>query len=353
MIDFFASLHFSQPLWLYALPFTLALLAWGLWRRPDTLRSPASFFAGMAQYAYRHPQIDTLRTLGQGRAQQHRSRLWLGRFLIWAVLLLLLQVSLAQPYRLGRQLPQPQPYRDILFIVDTSVSMMLRDYLVAGKRVDRMHMLKDVLRHFVRALQGNRIGLITFSEQAYYFVPLTNDYALLEYQLQRLEPAVLTGRGSDVSRALLYSLRHVQPDSGQAQTDKPVLVLISGVHRPAREIDPRAAAAFLAAQGLRVHTIAIGAGSYAAEEEDSRTLIYHPASFALLEGIAQAGAGRFFWARDQASLNDALAVIKQAEQRTVDSEAQFIQQALYHWPLLAALLWLSLWQVLPLLRWRR
>lgn len=353
MSGVFANLQVTQPLWLYLLPLTLAVLAWVLWRRPDALCSLASLFAGIAQYAYRHPHIETLRSLHEGRAQQHKTRLWFGRFLIWGVLLLLLQVSLAQPYRLGRQLPQPQPYRDILFIVDTSVSMMLRDYLVAGERVDRMSMLKDVLRHFVRALEGNRIGLITFSEQAYYFVPLTNDYALLEYQLQRLEPAMLTGRGSDVSRALLYSLRHAVPDAAQDDTEQPVLVLISDVHRPARDIDPRAAAAYLAAQGLRVHTIAIGAGSYAAEEENSRTLIYHPASFALLEDIAQAGTGRFFWAKDQSSLNDALAVIRQAEQHQVDKEPQFIRQPLYHWPLLAALLWLCLWQVLPLLRWQR
>lgn len=353
MSEFIASLYFARPLWLYLLPLTLAVLAWMLWRRPNALRSPASLFAGVAQSAYRHPQIETLRKLEQGQAQQSKARHWILRLAVWGVLLLLLQVTLAQPYRLGRQLPEPQAYRDILFIVDTSVSMMLRDYLVGGERTDRMSMLKDVLRHFVRALHGNRIGLIAFSEQAYNFVPMTNDYALLEYQLQRLEPALLTGRGSDVSHALLYSLRYALPAKAQEEMEKPVLVLISGVHRPARDIDPRAAAAYLAAQGLRVHTIAIGAGSYAAQEENGRSLIYHPASFELLEGIAKDGQGRFFWAQDQASLNEALAVINQGEQRKVDSEPQFIRLPLYHWPLLAALLWFGLWQVLPLWRWRR
>lgn len=353
MRELLSHVQFAQPLWLALLPLSLAGLALLLWRWPQALHSPATLFTGLARYAYRHPQLAVLQQLQQGRAQQLKTRRWFTRFLVWGVLLLLLQVTLAQPYRLGRQLPEPQSYRDILFIVDTSVSMMLRDYLVGGERTDRMHMLKDVMRHFVRALHGNRIGIITFSEQAYYYVPLTNDYALLEYQIQRLEPAMLTGRGSDVSHALLYSLRHALPAQAAAEVDEPVLVLISGVHRPARDIDPRAAAAYLAVRDLRVHTIAIGAGSYAAREENGRSLIYHPASFDLLEAVAREGQGQFFWARDQASLNEALAVINQGEQRQIESEPRFTERPLYHWPLLAALLWLSLWQVLPLTRWRR
>ncbi len=351
MTDFFSAIHFNQLLWLYTLPVSLLLLAWLLWRWPNSLGSMASLFSGMAQHIYRHPQLAQLYLVAQGRVQQHKAHGWVRRFITYAVLLVLMHVTLAQPYRLGQQLPEPQRHRDILFIVDTSVSMVLRDYLVAGQRTTRMHMLKEVLRHFVRGLQGNRIGLITFSEQAYYYVPLTNDYTLLEYQIQRLQSAVLTGRSSDVSRALLYSLRWAAPETA-ARDNNPVLVLISDVNRPARDIDPRAAATYLAEKKLRLHAIAIGAGSYAAEEQDSVSLIYHPASFSLLEEIAAAGRGRFFWARDQAALNDALKVINQAEQREIDSEPEFIQHPLYGWPLLAALTWLSLWQALPLLRWR-
>lgn len=351
MADFLSAVHFSQPLWLYTLPVSLLLLAWLLWRWPNILRSMASLFSRMAQHVYRHPQLVQLQLVAQGSVQQHKTRGLFSRFAAYAVLLVLMHVTLAQPYRLGQQLPEPQRYRDILFIVDTSVSMVLRDYLVAGQRTTRMHMLKDVLRHFVKGMQGNRIGLITFSEQAYYYVPLTNDYALLEYQIQRLESAVLTGRSSDVSKALLYSLRWAGPDKA-AGNNNLVLVLISSVNRPARDIDPRAAAVYLSEKNLRVHTIAIGAGSYAAEEQGSLSLIYHPASFSLLEEIAAAGRGRFFWAKDQAALNDALKIINQGEKREIASEPEFVHYPLYGWPLLAALIWLSLWQTLPLLRWR-
>lgn len=347
------NIHFTYPVWLYLLPVTLLALAVGLWRWPNLLSAPSSLLAGVTRHTYRHPQFAQLKMLSALHPAQRPLRHWLIRFLGYAVLFSLMHISLAQPYHLGKQLPYPQQHRDILFIVDTSVSMVLRDYQIGAQRVDRISMLKDVMQHFVKALQGNRIGIIAFSEQAYYYTPLTQDYALLQHQIQRLQPAVLTGRTSDITRALLYSLRWAMPEENSAELERPVLVLISAAQRPDRTIDPRAAAAYLAANKIRVHTIAIGSGSQIDEQQDNQSLVYQPTSFYLLQGIAEAGQGRFFWAKDKDSLDNALKVINQGERRRVDSEPEFIRRPLYMWPLLSALLWLSLWQGLALFKGRR
>jgi Ca-activated chloride channel family protein len=341
---------FTYPLWLYVIPACLLVLAVFLWRWPQGLAPLSVFVTNMAHRVYRHTEARQLHALQERGTGPAANRQRLLRFVSYGVLLSLFCIALAQPYRLGKRLPEPQRHRDILFLVDTSLSMILRDYIVAGQRTDRMSMLKDVLRHFIEALHGNRIGLIVFSEQPYYYVPLTNDYALLQFQLQRLQAATLTGRSSDISRALLYSLRWTQDGADTKDAVKPVLVLITDANRTARHIDPRAAAAFIAQHQLRVHTIAIGAGSYAGAEQGLPTLVYHPASFYLLENIAKAGHGEFFWAKDQDSLQQALHAINQSEMRKVTSEPEFIRHPLYHWPLLGALLWLSGWQLLVLLR---
>lgn len=336
----------TQPLWLYAIPLCLIVLAWLLWRWPGSLASPTTLLLKLMQRAYRHPQYARLLALHQSAQGQHAIRHGLMRFFAYAVLLSLLCLTLAQPYRLGKRLPAPEKHRDIIFIVDTSLDMLLRDYVVAGQRTTRMAMLKDVLREFIHALHGNRIGLIVFSEQPYYYVPLTNDYALLQFQLQRLQAAVLTGRSTDISRALLYSLRWVDNVKQDVAGPKPLLVLISDANRTARHIDPRAAAAYIAQRHIQMHTIAIGAGSYAAQDKTHQSLIYHPASFYLLQGIARAGNGKFFWAKDQASLQQALQTINAAALRATPAQPQYLQQPLYMWPLLLALAWLSLWQAL-------
>jgi Ca-activated chloride channel family protein len=330
----------------------LILLAWMLWRWPGSMASLSSLVLNLARRAYRHPQYAQLRKLQQTELAQHATRDGLARFASYAVLLSLLFISLSQPYRMGKRLPLPEQHRDIVFVVDTSLNMILRDYVVAGQRVERMSMLKSVLQQFIQALHGNRIGIIAFSEQPYYVVPLTNDYALLQFQLQRLQAAVLTGRTSDISRALLYTLNQIDANPQADDGPKPVVVLISDANRTARHIDPRAAAQYLAQRDIHVHSIAIGAGSYAGADTQHQSLIYHPASFDLLESIAKAGKGQFFWARDLDSLQQALHAINAAELRQTKAQPQFIQHPLYMWPLALALLWLSLWQGLSLLRWR-
>jgi len=352
MLAWLSQWHFAQPLWWYAIPVCLLLLALVLWRWPQALASPSALLLYLSRRAYRHPQFSELMALHRLKQGSQAARHWRVQFFGYAVLLSLLLTALAQPYRLGKRLPEPEHHRDIVFIVDTSLDMVLRDYEVDGQRIQRMTMLKDVMQQFIQALHGNRIGLVVFSEQPYYYVPLTRDYALLQYQLQRLEPAVLTGRSNNISRALLYTLHQLQGSAPEQAGAKPELVLISDANRTARHIDPRAAARFVAEHHLRLHTIAIGAGSYAAEDKQHTSLIYHPASFYLLQGIASAGNGKFFWARDRQSLQQALQVINQAELHTTRAAPQYLQQPFYMWPLLLALLWLSLWQFAGMLRWR-
>lgn len=339
---------FLHPHWLWLLPVSLALLIIMVWRWPHRLVPWFSLLQALTRQTYRHPYAQHLQQLALPGAQQAQTRQRLQLLLCYGIFIVLVHLALAQPYRIGQQLPEPPRQRDIVFLVDTSVSMMLRDYLIQQQRTDRMTMLKNVLSHFIKNLTGNRISIIAFSEQAYTFVPLTTDYALLQYQLRRLEPAVLTGRISNISKVLLYSLQ--QYDTVTSSNEKPVFVLITDIHRPDRDIDPRAAAQLLANQGYRLHAIAIGAASYSAEEKNARSLIYHPANFLLLQQIAEAGHGHFFWAKRTEDLNAALLSIQQAELRKIESLPEFIHLPLYMWPLLLAVLWVTLWQLVPLLK---
>lgn len=343
MVEFLNSIHFQHPGWLWAWPFSL--LGIGLLVRGQRLVSLAWLPEWMGAQRYRHPQLGILRRLyGQRVAKQAARGAW-RRWGQYAVLLLCIHVALAQPYRLGQQLPTPPVYRDTLFVIDTSINMILRDYLVAGKRTQRMTILKSVLTHFIEQLKGNRIGLIVFSEQPYTLAPLTADYTLLKSLVRRLEPAVLTGRTTDVGEGLLYTLQQLQQTDTANVRQKPVLVLITDVNRSRRDLDPRAIAAYLHAQGYRLHTIGIGASSYEAQEKDSMGLIYHPANFLLLEEIAKRGGGRFYWADNVGSLQAAIAAIQSAERRQVKVEPRYVTIPLYQWPLLAGLAWILVLQL--------
>jgi len=340
------NIHLLEPYWLLLTPVVLLSVVIG----KRVLRWPSFSVTSWLQLAgtrtYRHPLLDLIVQQYPGSSRSGTQRYL--QVIILMIILLLLSISLAQPYRKGKQLPDPPQHRDVIFLLNTSVSMVLRDYIVDDNRIDRLTMLKNVLTHFVDQLQGNRIQFIAFAENAYTLVPLTSDHALLKYQLQRLQAASLTGRSSDPSQAILYALQTQQQTT--AQDARPVFVMLTDASRPRRHIDPRIAAQLVAEHGIRLHIIAVGAGSYAAEDTAAIALIYHPASFQLLEDIARFGNGQFFWAKDPATLTKALLTIQQAEKRRISAEPVYITQPVYFWPLGAALLLILVSYVLSLLR---
>jgi len=345
LTGFFGTVEFLHPGWLWAAP--LSLVAAALLLYPDRLDGLTGLPRLFESRRFRHPRVALLRALEYNSHELDRARGRPWRWLTYAIALIGLHLALAQPYRLGQQLPEPPQYRDTVFLVDTSITMVLRDYLVDGERVDRMTMLKSVLTHFINRLEGNRISVIAYSEQPYVLVPLTADYDLLKVMIRRLQPAVLTGRTSDVGRGLLYALQQLEQDHNHATSQRPVLVLVSDVDRSNRDLDPRAVAAALAERGYRVHSIGIGAPSPEAREADYRGLIYYPANFTFLSDIATSGGGRFFWADSADSLGAALQAIQAQEKRVVTAEPRYLKLPLYQWPLLATLVWLALLQLWP------
>lgn len=341
-----SGIYFHAPGWLWAWPVVVAglfVLARHSQLEPlNLLPKPVSL------QRFRHPQLALLRSLfgdNSGKIQKPRS---VRRALVYAVASLGVLTALAHPYRLGQELPNPPQYRDTVFLLDSSISMLRRDYLVDGRRVDRMTMLKSVMTHFINQLQGNRVSLVAFSEQSYTLVPLTEDYRFLRYMVRRLEPALFTGSRSDISKAMVYTLQKLQRNTDQqADGDRPVLVLVTDVNRPVRDIDPRAAATYLARQGFRLHVIAIGSPSYAADEHAIALIIYHPVSFSLLRKIAMNAGGKFFWAKDVHSLQQAMLAIQQAERRHIAVEPRRVHVSLYQWPLLTSLVWIVAIQSWP------
>ena len=333
---------FESPGWLLAIPFTLGLLALLLWRAPATIYELPRLELPTPKLIYRHPAVETIARLQQEQKPKNRFSL-IFYFTVYATVSSLFIITLSHPYYLGKKLPDRHSERDIVFMVDTSINMELRDYVVNNKRVDRMTMVKNILSHFIDQMKDNRLSLLAFSEQPYLVVPLTRDHELLKYQLQRLAPAVHTGRISNPSKALLYVKKHFQ----QKNIQPPILVMLTGTNRPWRDIDPATAAEYLAQSGYRLHMVAIGASTYKADEKSLSALIYHPANFELLEKMATKGKGMFFPVQDSQSLNNALRTIEKSEKNEIEAPARYIKHSLYMWPLLSAILLLIL---LPLFR---
>lgn len=334
------TIELTHPEWLWLLPILFLITL--LWRSLGKRKEPSSLAVGESSQRHRilHPLISLL----PKRQTFHKtSRL---KIVIYSLVVTSIVISLTEPVRFGEKLPDPPQERDIIFIVDTSLSMILRDYVINGERIDRMTLLKGVLDRFIQKLPGERIGIIVFGDAAYTLAPLTRDQDLLRRMLSRIQPAMV-GRYNNVGEAIALAVKQTrQQQEGKRHR---VLVLLTDVDSPTGSIHPETAAELALDAGLPLYTIAIGATTEKADEQRKTGLIYAPVDLALLEAISERTGARNYQAGNVHALEQAINDISQHETNKREIAPRYYREALYYWPLLTALALLVLSTVISML----
>ena len=91
---------------------------------------------------------------------------------------------------------------DVLIALDVSPSMLAQD--VKPSRLERA---RDAVRWIVESLQGDRVGLVLFSGDAFLQCPLTNDYSAFMMFLDAASPDSINLKGTDIGMALRQAAR--------------------------------------------------------------------------------------------------------------------------------------------------
>lgn len=321
---------FLHPYWLWLLPALVCVRLAGYALPARVSRVPSR------RLRFVHPLA---RLLVHAGATPRRWR-WVSPAVLWLVIAGLV-VALAQPVRIGERLPETPRRRDIVLIVSTSVSMVLRDYVSDGKRIDRMTLLKGVLTKLVDALPNDRFGIIVYADAPYTLVPLTSDHTLITRMITRIQ-TVLAGRGNATGDAIALAIKEASHRPGRHTA----LVLFTDAAFTAGGITPQAAAALAAAAHLPVYTVAIGAAAAnAGGERRTAGLIYHPANLQQLKLLASRTGARAYWASDSGALSAAVHDIAARVPQAMRAPPRYIYLPLYQWPLLAALVILALAQL--------
>ncbi len=270
--------------------------------------------------------------------------------ILYSIIFILLTIALAQPVKIGKRLPDPPKERDITFIVDTSVSMILRDYILNGERIDRMSLLKTVLDKFIQQLKGERMSLIVFGDTAYTLVPMTADQHLLRKMLTRVE-ATMAGRFNAIGDAVALAVKHAKQEFNNSQSNKRkrILVLLTDADQPTGKIDPAIAAQLAKEQGLPLYTIAIGASNIAADEKRQGGLIYSPVNLNLLTQIASITGANNYQAGSPDALEKAIEAINSHETNTRIIKPIYYRESLYYWFVIIAFTLFTLSQLVSLI----
>jgi len=217
-------------LWLLPLaPLAAALAAWIWRRRLAALRAWAS--------SALWPRL--------GLAQHRGRRVAVASLL--AVSLLASVLALARPRWGAHTETVERRGVDLVFVLDTSLSMAARDV-----HPDRLFVATSMLRRLSAELPGSRVGLVQAEGEGLVLTPLTVDVAVLDLLTDPLEPSTLPVPGTRL-RPALEQAEKLFPPAGER--GRAIVVLSDGEdHGGGLE----SMAKNLHQQGIRVFALGIG-----------------------------------------------------------------------------------------------
>mgnify|MGYP002620751475 CR=1 FL=1 len=312
-------IHFDWP-WVFAtLPLPL-LLRWLLPRAND-----------QGGAALRVPFIEDFQSIAKTslRVRQRRWPLGLAT-LAW----LLLVTAAARPQWIGEPIELPTSGRDLMLAVDLSGSMDTNDFELSGRVVNRLEATQAIAGEFIQRRVGDRVGLILFGEQAYLQTPLTFDRETVRTLLYEAVIG-LAGQATAIGDAIGLMVKRL----GDASETEQVMILLTDGANTAGEVAPRKAAELAAEKGLKIYTIGIGAEELVVQSLFGRQRVNPSKDLdeALLTDIAETTGGRYFRARDSEELMRIYDLIDQLEPIEQESQTFRPMQALYPYPLGAAM----------------
>jgi Ca-activated chloride channel family protein len=262
----------------------------------------------------------------------------------------LLAVALMRPQRLSNDTAEVEGI-DIVVALDVSNSMSETDLAP-----DRITAAKRMIDDFIRRRPSDRIGLVIFGQEAFTQCPLTLDSRAVRGLLAEVRLGLVDGHGTAIGNALGTAVNRLRKSTAKSK----VVVLVTDGDDNASKIDPKKAASFAQAFGIKVFTILIGRDAVTSEDPGTdrfgqpvRTPKRYPVNPKLLEQIADATGGMPYLATDSQALQQRFqAILEDLDRSRLKAQVPHYAEL---YPLMAypALALLLIEVVLSLTRFRR
>ena len=235
---------------------------------------------------------------------------------------------------------------DIMLSVDVSLSMLAKDL-----EPDRLTALKDIAKKFVAQRPGDRIGLVTYSGEAFTKVPVTSDHAVVIDELDQLNPLELLP-GTAIGEGLSVAVTHLRNSKAKS---KIIILMTDGVNTIENAMPTQVGAELARSSGIKVYSIGIGTNGYAlmpTQTDIFGDLVFTEAEVKIdepvLREIAQTTGGKYFRATSNESLQEIYDEINQLEKSDLKTTKLYNYKEYFR-----TFLWIALFVLLfdAMLRW--
>lgn len=226
------ALHFAAPHWLWLTAGLAILCVLLFWRSSLARRRQIAGFADAGQR-------DAL-------LASHSRTMRVVKNTLLFIALLALGLALARPQWGETEEQIDRKGGDVVFLLDTSKSMLARD--VTPNRLERA---KTAMLDFLRRNAGGRVGLVAYAGDAFLQCPLTLDYDAFEDSVRELDTDTVLVPGTDIASALFAGRSALD----KAERKKVLVLLTDGEDLEKVGV---AAAKKIAAEGVAVFTVGVG-----------------------------------------------------------------------------------------------
>jgi Ca-activated chloride channel family protein len=227
-------------------------------------------------------------------------------------------IALAGPAVVRREQAYLNRGTDVMIVLDQSPTMAAGDF----QPVNRFESAKAVIGAFIDRRQNDPIGLVGFGAEASLRVPPTLDYDHVRATLSSMRVMEM-GDGTAIGMGVAVAALHL----AESTAERRVIVLLTDGINNAGEILPETAAAAAASLGIEVYVIGVGSDEEVEIEFDHpvtgqhfRGTVSEGFDEELLEQIALAGGGRYFYAGSSGALRavfETIDSVERVEQRSL------------------------------------
>jgi len=308
MQDFLQQFTFANPSWLWGL---LALV-------------PLLFIRGKSgtPTAITYSSLSILASLG---AKPKR----LPGFLTFSLMILAVAFALlamARPQLRNVESESKASGVDIILAIDISYSMQIVDFVLNGRRAQRITVAKNTAEAFIKQRENDRIGIVAFSGRPYITSPITLEHDWLIDKLRELQPGLVKEQGTAIGSAIAASASRLH----ERESKSKVVVLVTDGSNNSGRIAPVEAAKQAAVLGIKVYAIAIGTE----QGRLNNTIQAHPQQefdTKTLQEIASITGGEYYRVRDTDKLRDTFNSIDQLEKTEIKQLNIVTIEELFPW----------------------
>ncbi len=307
---------FAHPFFLLLLLFLIPMSYWEFGRKPTAMIFPSlKFFTSTTKWQL----------------------LYRLSFFLRALALIFLSLALARPQTGRSQSKQRSEGIDIMLVADASGSMNALDFIIEGKRQNRLSVVEKAMEDFVQSRVNDRIGLVVFGTYAYALCPLTLDHDVVQQYIDTMKVA-MAGQETAIGDAIGVASNRLKDIPAKSK----VMILLTDGESDAGKLDPREAAQAAKAVGIKIYTVGVGSeGMVPIQTPYGYQQVRLPIDEALLKDIADMTGGRYFRASDTDTLFAIYRTIDSLEKTVVDTDVYYHYDEKYAfllWPVLVLLL---------------